>query len=80
MEIFRKLQKSYGDSVLSWARVFEWFKACSENRLKTNLAVGRPSTATNDENIVGILHLVKSVARDQKGQRKGQVSRFFGAD
>ncbi|GFX87748.1 protein GVQW3 [Trichonephila clavipes] len=64
-EIFAKLQQAYGDSVLSRAQVFRWFKAFSEGRESTEdePRSGRPSVSKTAENIVRVRDLVRSYRR-----------------
>ncbi|XP_015373628.1 PREDICTED: putative uncharacterized protein FLJ37770 [Diuraphis noxia] len=64
-ETFKKLQQAYGESVLSRAQVFRWFKAFSEGRklIEDDPRSGRPSTAKNDENIIRVRDLVRSDRR-----------------
>ncbi|GFX96881.1 HTH_48 domain-containing protein [Trichonephila clavipes] len=46
-EIFAKLQQAYGDSVLSRAQVFRWFRVFSEGResIEDEPHNGRPSVS-----------------------------------
>lgn len=64
-ETFAKLQQAYGDSVLSRAQVFRWFKAFSEGKesMEDEPRSGRPSTARTDENVDRIRELVRSDRR-----------------
>ncbi|GFW14064.1 putative transposable element [Trichonephila clavipes] len=52
-ETFAKLQQAYGDSVLSRAHVFRWFKAFSEGResIEDESRSGRPSDSKTAENV-----------------------------
>ncbi|GFX29481.1 protein GVQW3 [Trichonephila clavipes] len=58
-ETFAKLQQVYGDSVLSRAQVFRWFKAFSEGResIEDNPSSGRPSVSKTAENVVRVRDL-----------------------
>ena len=51
-ELLKMLQKCFGESTLSWTRVFEWHKAFSEGReVVENLPhASRPSTSVDDDN------------------------------
>lgn len=64
-ETFQKLQQAYGDSVLSRAQVFRWFKEFSEGReaIEDEPRSGRPSTAKTDENVIKVRDLVRSDRR-----------------
>ena len=64
-ETFQKLQQAYGESVLSRAQVFRWFKAFSEGReaIEDEPRSGRPSTAKTDENVIRVRDLVRSDRR-----------------
>ncbi|VVC25895.1 Hypothetical protein CINCED_3A017953 [Cinara cedri] len=64
-ETFQKLQQVYGESVLSRAQVFRWFKAFSEGReaIEDEPRSGRPSTAKTDENVIRVRDLVRSDRR-----------------
>ncbi|XP_066261786.1 protein GVQW3-like [Euwallacea similis] len=64
-ETFAKLQKAYGDSVLSRAQVFRWFKAFSKGRgtIEDESRSGRPSSSRTDENVDRIRDLVRSDRR-----------------
>jgi len=64
-ETFQELQQAYGDSVLSRAQVFGWFKAYLEGRnsIENEPRSGRPSTSKNDENITRVRNLVRSDRR-----------------
>ncbi|GFV74566.1 putative mariner transposase [Trichonephila clavipes] len=61
-ETFAKLQQAYGDSVLSRAQVFLWFKAFSEGResIEDEPRSGRPSVSKTTENVVRVRDLVRS--------------------
>jgi len=64
-ETLAKLQQTYGDSDLSRARVFRWFKAISEGRvsIEEEPRSGKPSSLRTDENVDIILDLVRSDRR-----------------
>lgn len=64
-ETLLKLQQAYGDSVLSRAQVFRWFKAFSEGResIEDEPRTGRPSSSRTDENVDRIRDLVRSDRR-----------------
>ncbi|GFX50752.1 protein GVQW3 [Trichonephila clavipes] len=53
-ETFAKLQQAYGDSVLSRALIFRWFKVFSEGResIEDEPRSGRPSVSKTAENVV----------------------------
>ncbi|PRD22496.1 UNVERIFIED_CONTAM: hypothetical protein NCL1_48956 [Trichonephila clavipes] len=61
METFAK-QQVYGDSVLSRAWVFRWFKAFSEGResFEDEPRSGRPSVSKTAENVVRVRDRVRS--------------------
>ncbi|GFT31046.1 protein GVQW3 [Trichonephila clavipes] len=61
-ETFAKLQQAYGDSVVSRALVFWWFKAFSERResFEDEPCSGRPSVSRTAENVVRVQDLVHS--------------------
>ncbi|GFW88138.1 HTH_48 domain-containing protein [Trichonephila clavipes] len=64
-ETFAKLQQAYGDSVLSKAQVFRWFKALSEG-IESNEdepRSGRPSVSKTAENVVRVRDPVRSDRR-----------------
>ncbi|GFV81363.1 protein GVQW3 [Trichonephila clavipes] len=67
-ETFAKLQQAYGDSVLSRAQIFWWFKAFSEGResIEDEPRSGRPSVSKNAENVVRVRDLVRSDRRRKK--------------
>ncbi|GFU20951.1 protein GVQW3 [Trichonephila clavipes] len=64
-ETFTKLQQAYGDSVLSRAQVFRWFKTFSEGResIEIEPRSERPSVSKTTENIVRVRYLVRSDRR-----------------
>ncbi|KAL4090770.1 hypothetical protein QTP88_025547 [Uroleucon formosanum] len=64
-ETFQKLQQAYGESVLSRAQDFRWFKAFSEGReaIENEPRSGRPSTAKTEENVIRVRDLVRSDRR-----------------
>ncbi|GFX16250.1 protein GVQW3 [Trichonephila clavipes] len=64
-ETVGKLQQAYGDSVLSRAQVFRWFKAFSEGResIENEPRSGRPSVSETAENVVRVQDLVRSDRR-----------------
>ncbi|GFY06058.1 putative mariner transposase [Trichonephila clavipes] len=64
-ETCAKLQQAYGDSVLSRAQVFRWFKAFLEGRelIEDEPRSGRPSVSKTAENAVRIRDLVRSDRR-----------------
>ncbi|GFU63265.1 protein GVQW3 [Trichonephila clavipes] len=61
-ETYAKLQQAYGDSVLSRAQVFRWFKAFSEGResIEDEPRSRRPSVSKAAENVVRVRDLVRS--------------------
>ncbi|GFX97679.1 protein GVQW3 [Trichonephila clavipes] len=61
-ETFAKLQQAYGDSVLSRAQVFRWFKAFSEGResIEDEPRSGRRSVSKTAENAIRVRDLVRS--------------------
>ncbi|GFX84297.1 protein GVQW3 [Trichonephila clavipes] len=61
-ETFAKLQQAYGDSVLSRAQIFRWFKAFSEGResIEDEPRSRRPSVSKTAENVVRVRDLVRS--------------------
>ncbi|GFV43000.1 HTH_48 domain-containing protein [Trichonephila clavipes] len=61
-ETFAKLQQAYGDSVLSMAQIFRWFKASSEGResIEDEPRSGRPSVSKAAENVGRVRDLVRS--------------------
>ncbi|GFS89484.1 protein GVQW3 [Trichonephila clavipes] len=61
-EPFAKLQQAYGDSVLSRAQVFWWFKAFSEGResIEDEPRSGKSSVSKTAENVVRVRDLVRS--------------------
>ncbi|GFX75139.1 protein GVQW3 [Trichonephila clavipes] len=64
-ETFAKLLQAYGDSVLTRAQVFRWFKAFSEGResIDNEPRSGRPSVSKTAENVVRMRDLVRSDRR-----------------
>ncbi|GFX02026.1 putative mariner transposase [Trichonephila clavipes] len=62
---FSKLQQAYGNSVLSRAQVFRWFKAFSEGRelIEDEPRSRRPSVSKTAENVVRLRDLVRSDRR-----------------
>ncbi|GFS62926.1 protein GVQW3 [Trichonephila clavipes] len=64
-ETFAKLQQACGDSVLSRAQVFWWFKAFSEGResIEDEPRSERPSVSKTTENVVKVRDLVRSDRR-----------------
>lgn len=64
-ETCEKVQQAYGESVLSRAQVFRWFKAFSEGResIEDEPRSGRPSSAKSDENVTRVRDLVRSDRR-----------------
>ncbi|GFU00616.1 protein GVQW3 [Trichonephila clavipes] len=64
-ETFAKLQQAYGDSVLSKAQVFRWFKAFLEGRESTEdePRSGRPSVSKTAENVVRVRDFLRSYRR-----------------
>ncbi|GFV68054.1 HTH_48 domain-containing protein [Trichonephila clavipes] len=64
-ETFAKLQQANGDSVLSRAQVFRWFKAFSEGResIEDEPRSRRPSVSKTAEIVVRVRDLVRSDRR-----------------
>ncbi|GFT92134.1 protein GVQW3 [Trichonephila clavipes] len=64
-ETFAKLQQAYGDSVLSRAPVFRWFKTFSEGResIEDEPRGRRPSVSKTAINVVRVRDLVHSDRR-----------------
>ncbi|GFV48686.1 protein GVQW3 [Trichonephila clavipes] len=64
-ETFAKLQHAYGDSVLSRAQVFRWFKVFSEGResIGDEPRRGKPTVSKTAENVVRVRDLVHSDRR-----------------
>ncbi|GFW02060.1 HTH_48 domain-containing protein [Trichonephila clavipes] len=59
-ETFAKLQQAYGDSVLSRAQIFRWFKAFSEGRESIE---DQPRSFKTTEKVVRVRDLVRSDRR-----------------
>ncbi|GFT38701.1 protein GVQW3 [Trichonephila clavipes] len=81
-ETFVKLQKAYGDSVLSRAQVFRWFKAFSEGResIEDEPRSGRPSVSKTAENVVRVQDLVRSDCRLTKDLRQNGSEKPFSVN
>ncbi|GFY25364.1 protein GVQW3 [Trichonephila clavipes] len=64
-ETFAKLQLAYGDSVLSRAQAFRWFKAFSEGKesIEDEPRSGRHSVSKTAENVVRVRDLARSDRR-----------------
>ena len=64
-EYFKLFKKVYGKDVMSRPRVFEWYKRFKSGRkeVEDDPRLGRPSTATTDENIIRVKQLVRSDRR-----------------
>ncbi|GFU61877.1 protein GVQW3 [Trichonephila clavipes] len=64
-ETFAKLQQAYGDSVLSRAQGFRWFKAFSKGResIEDEPRSGRPSVSKTAENVIRVRDLLRSDRR-----------------
>ncbi|GFV76466.1 protein GVQW3 [Trichonephila clavipes] len=64
-ESFPNLQHAYGDSVLSRAQVFRWFKAFLEGResIEDEPHSERPSVSKTAENVVRVRDIVRSDRR-----------------
>ncbi|XP_067949962.1 protein GVQW3-like [Watersipora subatra] len=64
-ETYSKIQQAYGDTALSRAQVFRWFKAFSEGKdsVEDDTRLGRPSSVHNDANVERIRELVHSDRR-----------------
>ncbi|PRD36017.1 UNVERIFIED_CONTAM: hypothetical protein NCL1_09902 [Trichonephila clavipes] len=67
-ETFAKLQQACGDSVLSRAQAFRWFKAFSKGRksIQDEPCSGRPSVSKTAEHVVRVRDLVRSDRRVTK--------------
>ncbi|GFX17120.1 protein GVQW3 [Trichonephila clavipes] len=86
-ETFAKLQQAYGDSVLSRAQVFRWFKAFSEGResIEDESRSGRTSVSkTAEENaqvrdLVRSEHRLKEDLRQNGSEKPFSVNRFLAS-
>ena len=58
-ESLKMLQKAYGESTLSKARVYEWYSAFKSGRdvMKDLARTGRPSTSSTEVNIAKVKEL-----------------------
>ena len=59
------LTKAYGESAMSKARVYEWYKHFQDGRedLEDDERPGRPSTSTTDENVKKVKEMVMNDCR-----------------
>ncbi|GFT37368.1 uncharacterized protein TNCV_4285161 [Trichonephila clavipes] len=79
---FAKLQQAYGDSVLSRAQVFQWFKAFSEETesIENEPRSGRASVSKTAENVVRVRDLVRSDRRLTKDVRQNGSEKPFSVN
>lgn len=64
-EVCKMLTKAYGESAMSKARIYEWYKRFKEGRenVKDDERPGRPSTSTTDENVKKVQEMVMNDRR-----------------
>lgn len=59
-DAFKMLEKSFGDSIMSKSRAFQWYRAFKEGREVVDdlPRPGRPTSSTNEENVEQVKKLV----------------------
>ena len=60
VEMFKMLQKAFGDSTMSQKNIHKWYKGFKEGRERVDdlERPGRPSTSTNEQHVNQIKELV----------------------